>query len=109
MSGTDVRWAAYLWTYTVRSEWVEAFLQAYGPNGEWAVFFRRSDAYVRTDLLVDRAEPNRFVTIDYFAKPEARAQLLQAHGDAYAALDRRWAAATLTETLIGEFSMAGGA
>jgi hypothetical protein len=100
-----VQLTAYLWAYHVRPEQVEAFRHAYGPDGEWAAFFRRSDAYIRTDLLLDRTEPNRFVTIDYFAEPQARAHLLEAYGDAYLALDRRWAAATLTETVIGEFSL----
>lgn len=96
---------AYLWAYHVRPEQVEAFRRAYGPEGEWADFFRRSDAYIRTDLLSDRTEPNRFVTIDYFADPQARAHLLEAYGDVYLALDRRWTAATLTEAVIGEFSL----
>jgi hypothetical protein len=103
--GARVQLTAYLWAYHVRPEQVEAFRHAYGPDGEWAAFFRRSDAYIRTDLLLDRTEPNRFVTIDYFAEPQARAHLFEAYGDAYLALDRRWAAATLTETVIGEFSL----
>ena len=99
---------AYVWSYTVRPEHAAAFRDAYGPEGEWAAFFRQSGAYLGTDLLEGLGAPPQFVTIDYFADRDARAKLLGERGAAYRAIDRKWAAATLEETFVGEFRMHGG-
>ncbi|HRX41034.1 MAG TPA: hypothetical protein P5072_16475 [Parvularculaceae bacterium] len=94
---------AYIWSYRVKPEWREKFQRAYGPNGEWAVFFARSPGYVRTDLLSDEREELCFVTIDYFKDEHVRGLLVEAHKDEYAAIDKRWQDATVEETYIGAF------
>lgn len=95
---------AYVWAYTVRPESREAFAAAYGPNGEWAEFFQRcSPGYVRTDLLFDEADENRFVTIDYFVDGSARRRLVETHAGEYNAIDKRWQDATIEEVFVGAF------
>ncbi|HXI87931.1 MAG TPA: antibiotic biosynthesis monooxygenase [Parvularculaceae bacterium] len=98
---------AYIWSYRVKPECAAAFTRAYGPDGEWAQFFRRSPGYVRTDLLRDTQASDRFMTIDYFADKKARAALVDAHSEDYAAIDKKWQDATLEEAFIGEFEIEG--
>ena len=100
---------AYLWSYTVKPEYVASFRDAYGPDGEWAAFFRQSDAYRGTDLLESPDGPKEFMTLDYFAAADARTRLVESRGDEYARLDRKWQAATLSETFLGEFRVRAGA
>jgi hypothetical protein len=96
---------AYVWAYDVDPACVAAFRRAYGPDGAWATFFSRSESYLGTDLLEDRSEPTRFVTIDYFVDAAARARLLEDHRDEYVTIDRRWETATLSEMFLGEYVM----
>lgn len=98
---------AYIWSYRVKPECVDDFARAYGADGEWAIFFRRSPGYVRTDLLRDAHAPDRFITIDYFADSKARSALVDANAEEYAAIDARWRDATLEEAFIGEFEVDG--
>jgi hypothetical protein len=94
---------AYVWEYSVDPGWIERFAVAYGSTGVWADFFAQSDGYLGTSLFNDPANPNRFITVDYFTDPVARASLVQAKAEAYARIDSEWDTATLTETKIGEF------
>jgi hypothetical protein len=94
---------AYIWSCRVKREWRERFRDAYGPSGEWAKFFAKSEGYIRSDLLNDEKDAGRFVTIDYFQDAEARGELVAKFGAEYKAIDARWQDATLEETFIGAF------
>src|SRR3954453_4667863 len=39
-----------VWEYRIDAEHVEAFLAAYGSDGEWARLFQRGPGYVGTEL-----------------------------------------------------------
>jgi heme-degrading monooxygenase HmoA len=47
------------------------FERAYGPEGEWAQFFRSGPGYVGTELLRDVEAPGRYVVIDRWESAEA--------------------------------------
>ena len=96
---------AYVWTYRVDPAQRQAFEEAYGPNGVWNRFFSQSPGYIRTDLLADAADPDRFSTIDYFKDANARAELVAAQKDEFDAIDQRWENATIEETFIGMFNV----
>jgi heme-degrading monooxygenase HmoA len=49
----------------------EQFERVYGPEGEWAEFFRRGDGYVGTELLRDAETPSRYIVIDRWESAEA--------------------------------------
>jgi heme-degrading monooxygenase HmoA len=49
----------------------EQFERVYGPDGEWAQFFRRGGGYVGTELLHDVDEPDRFLVIDRWESADA--------------------------------------
>ena len=53
---------ALVFRYEVRDP--DAFEEAYGPDGEWAQFFRQGDGYIGTELLHDVEEPGRYLVID---------------------------------------------
>jgi heme-degrading monooxygenase HmoA len=47
------------------------FERAYGPDGEWAEFFRDGDGYIGTELLRDVENPGRYLVIDRWESREA--------------------------------------
>jgi heme-degrading monooxygenase HmoA len=61
----------------------ESFEQAYGPEGEWAQFFRDARGYIGTELLRDVETPGRYVVIDRWESSDAYNAFLEAHGAEY--------------------------
>ncbi len=96
---------AYVWTYKVKPSERSTFIDAYGPNGVWNKFFSKSSGYIRTDLLSDEEDPNRFCTIDYFKDKNARADLVAANKKEFDEIDQHWEAATIEEQFIGLFGV----
>jgi heme-degrading monooxygenase HmoA len=62
---------------------LEAFERAYGPEGEWAEFFRTGRGYVGTELLHDVDEPDRYLVIDRWESMEAYNAFLAEQRDEY--------------------------
>jgi len=77
-----------------------AFERVYGPDGDWARFFRRGEGYLGTELL---ASAERYLVIDRWTSREAYGAFLAAHREEY---DRRSAEADtlyVREERVGEF------
>jgi heme-degrading monooxygenase HmoA len=72
---------ALVFRYEVREP--EEFERAYGPNGDWAEFFRRGGGFIGTELLRDLEEPERFLVIDRWESAEAYNAFLAANNDEY--------------------------
>jgi len=49
----------------------EEFARVFGPDGEWAQFFRRGVGYIGTELLHDVDEPERYLVIDRWESADA--------------------------------------
>lgn len=98
----------YLWEYRVPPERRTEFEAGYGPAGGWVALFRRDPAYVRTELLRDRDDPRRYLTVDVWASREACLAFRQRWREELDALDRRGAAWTEEERLVGEFEVVDG-
>ena len=60
---------ALVFTYDVRDP--EEFERVYGPEGEWAEFFRGGAGYVGTELLRDLESPGRYLVVDRWDSREA--------------------------------------
>jgi heme-degrading monooxygenase HmoA len=60
---------ALVFRYEVRDP--EEFERAYGPDGDWAQFFRSGVGYIGTELLNDLEEPERYLVIDRWETPDA--------------------------------------
>ena len=99
------RMYCYVWEYQVRSEDVELFLEQYGSDGSWVALFSRAPGYVGTQLLQDRADPGRFLTIDTWETAAAYASFRAQFHREYEQLDRRFAALTLSESHVGDFEV----
>jgi heme-degrading monooxygenase HmoA len=93
----------YMWEFRVRPERLDEFLRVYGSEGEWARLFGRGDGYLRTDLLQDREDPHRFVTIDSWRSAECWSAFHSCFAAEFAVLDARCEALTLEERSIGVF------
>jgi heme-degrading monooxygenase HmoA len=59
------------------------FERVYGPEGEWAQFFRRSDGFIGTELLRDLDEAERYVVIDRWESVDAYNEFLAEYQDEY--------------------------
>lgn len=94
---------SYIWEFKVRPERLAEFEAAYGPDGDWVRLFRRDPAYLGTDLLRDREDPHRFLTVDRWSSREACLAFRERFRADYGALDARCAGLTLSERPLGDF------
>jgi heme-degrading monooxygenase HmoA len=95
----------YAWEYDVDPAKTAEFLAAYAPEGAWAALFRRAPGYIRTELLRDRENANRYVTLDYLESEPAWQAFRKAYAAEFEALDRRCQALSLAEREIGHFNL----
>ena len=72
---------ALVFRYEVRD--VEAFERVYGPEGEWAQFFRAGRGYIGTELLHDLDEPERYLVIDRWESVDAYNAFVDEHQAEY--------------------------
>jgi heme-degrading monooxygenase HmoA len=59
------------------------FERVYGPNGEWAAFFRQGRGYVGTELLRDVELAGRYLVVDRWESAEAYNEFVAEHRDEY--------------------------
>jgi heme-degrading monooxygenase HmoA len=104
MSENSARFV-YLWEYLVSDDHMIQFQQAYGLNGLWVQLFSQSDGYIRTELLHDVDNPNRFITIDYWVSKEARDKFRIQFAEAFGALDEVCEAFTIEERFLGDLQL----
>jgi uncharacterized protein len=110
--------------YEVLPETRAEFERVYGPEGEWARFFRSADGYVGTELHSPVEAPAgdrpgargegpeagaRFLVVDRWTSEQAYAAFLAAHAPEYERRSRDTAPLYRRETRIGVFAAAGPA
>lgn len=98
---------ATLWEFTVATARQAEFEAHYGPDGSWSRLFRLADGYLGTELLRDRANSLRYLTIDRWESREAWQAFRRAHGTEYERLDRELETLTTHEAPLGEYAPAG--
>jgi heme-degrading monooxygenase HmoA len=59
------------------------FERVYGPDGEWAQFFRGGRGYIGTELLRDLEHPGRYLVIDRWESAQAYDAFAAAQRDEY--------------------------
>jgi hypothetical protein len=96
-----------VWGFVVREGCLEAFLRAYGPDGDWARLFARHDGFRGTTLLRDVARPRVYRTVDAWDSVAHRAAMLERDRAGYDRLDAACADLTESETEIGTFDVVG--
>ena len=72
---------ALVFSYDVTD--IEQFERVYGPDGDWAQFFRTGRGYIGTELLRDVEIPARYLVVDRWESQEAYNDFLAAHRDEY--------------------------
>jgi heme-degrading monooxygenase HmoA len=99
---------ATLWAFTVRPERQAEFETHYGPAGTWVTLFRQAPGYLGSELLHDRADSRRYLTIDRWETREAFLAFRRRFAAEYERLDREFEGLTTHEAPLGEYAPAGG-
>ena len=94
---------AIIWRYEVRDEHRTEFEAAYGPTGDWARLFARTEGFRGTELL--RSDDDSYLTLDIWRSAEDFAAFLGDHQSDYEALDARTEGWTRAEHRIGEYEV----
>lgn len=98
---------ATLWSFDIRPDRKAEFEFHYGPGGTWVRLFRRAPGYLGSELLCDRSNAHRYVTIDRWESREAWQAFRQQFATDYERLDREFEGLTTAEAPLGEFTPAG--
>lgn len=93
-----------LWEFTVKPEKQQAFLHAYGPEGDWVRLFGRAEGYRGTELLQSEA-PNTFVTIDRWEQAADFEHFKDRFKTEYQQLDTRFEQLTVAERKLGTYTI----
>lgn len=102
METEDERYT-YIWEYEVPESAQAEFLAHYAPGGAWARLFRRSPAYLGTELYRDRKRPERFITIDHWQNEAAFRSFRTRYTTDFEMLDHHCDALTVREASLGHF------
>jgi heme-degrading monooxygenase HmoA len=92
-----------VYEYQVDPARVAGFEEVYGPDGQWARFFRSGAGYLRTELLRDSTRPGRYLVIDRWVSAEAVAGFLAERGEQYQRRSRDTVHLYLREVRLGAF------
>jgi heme-degrading monooxygenase HmoA len=72
---------ALVFSYEVRE--AGEFERVYGPDGEWAQFFRQGRGYIGTELLRDVEAPSRYLVVDRWESAGAYNAFIAERRDEY--------------------------
>jgi heme-degrading monooxygenase HmoA len=92
-----------LWEFEVKPGCEKRFENSYGPDGEWARFFRRDPHYRETRLLRDAVRSNRYLTLDAWDSREVYEKFQRENREEYQGLDASFESLTARETHVGSF------
>ena len=93
----------FIWEFIVRAERIAEFEGHYASDGAWAELFRKGEGYIGTELLRDRDNPRRYVTIDSWTSAAGQRAWHERFAKQYEQLDRYCEAFTESERKIGVF------
>jgi len=79
------------------------FERVYGPEGEWAAFFREGAGYIGTELLRDLEVPGRYLVVDRWESAEAYNAFVGAHREEYVSRSDETAFYHAQELRLGTF------
>lgn len=96
-----------VWEFHVKPGAESRFAEVYGPDGDWARFFRRGEGYVRTELLRDEQTPGRYVTLDYWNSRTAYEHFREQCADDYMRLDDNRESLTEREAQLSSYLCVG--
>jgi quinol monooxygenase YgiN len=94
-----------VWEFRVRDDRRAEFERHYGPEGSWAGLFRQAEGYLGTELLHDRSDPLRYLTIDRWESADACRAFRAEFAGPYSSLDAACEALTTHEAALGEYDL----
>lgn len=94
---------AIVWRYEVLEASRAEFEATYGPTGEWAQLFARSEGFRGTELL--RAEDGSYLTLDAWRSKADFDAFMADHREAYETLDRGTESWTSCEHRLGAYEV----
>ena len=94
-----------IWKFSVAPDRDGDFRLAYGLGGDWSRLFALGNGYLGTELVACE-EPGGYLTIDRWEHEANFDDFMTATSREYAELDRRLAALTIAEELIGRGTVA---
>lgn len=94
----------YAWEFLAAPGKLAEFRRAYGPEGDWVRLFRRAPGYIRSELYQDQANPQRFITVDYWESKAACDAFRVHYQHEFEDLDVRCEEFTVKEREIGRFT-----
>lgn len=92
-----------LWEFRVKPGHLAEFKKNYAPDGQWSQLFSRSNGYLKTELLHDESQPDRFITIDQWTSSVEYETFLSQWPAEYASLDAQCDGLTESEILLGRW------
>jgi len=92
-----------VYEYQVDPAHVARFEDMYGPDGQWARFFRGAAGYLGTELLRDATRPGRYLVIDRWITAEVAARFRGDHAKEYERRSRDTAHLYLREVRLVAF------
>jgi len=92
-----------LWEYTVKSEYIDEFINIYAPGGAWSELFKKYPGYIETKLIQDTSNKTRFITRDRWASFTDYDEMKNRSRKEYRALDERCEKFTVDENYLGVF------
>ncbi len=95
----------YIWEYYVKDDFVSEFEKIYGHDGAWMQLFKRCNGYNSTELLHDRANERRYVTIDSWISKSAYETFRKQFAAEFEELDKICNLLTEDEVFWGSFDL----
>lgn len=92
-----------IWIFRPRPERLVEFLNAYGPEGDWAQLFRSAKGFHGTELVQSATDPGLYLTIDRWDDTRSWEAFTSSQLRAYAALDHACNQLTVEERELGTF------
>lgn len=93
-----------VWEFRIRATKRRAFERAYGPDGEWATFFRKGKGFLGTELIRDAHDATRYLTLDSWKSRKDYERFKSENREMYQLIDQRCESLTTRESEIGQFS-----
>jgi heme-degrading monooxygenase HmoA len=95
---------AAVFAYEVDAARAGAFEAAYGPDGDWARFFRDGEGYLGTDLWrAAEEDPRRYLLVDRWRSAADYGAFLAANEEEYRRRGREAEALYRSETALGRY------
>jgi heme-degrading monooxygenase HmoA len=95
-----------IWKYQVKTDRTIEFEQIYHSNGVWVELFRKGSGYINTELLRDKMQPQRYITIDRWHSAEDYEMFVAKFKKEYETLDAHCKGLTEQESLLGKWESA---